>query len=350
VRIAVCRPQQPFVRGGAEIFTDRLVDELRERGHEADIVSVPLQTWPNPTLLASGLMWRFVDLRPKSAAPADLVIATKFPSYLVEHPNKVVWLVHQLRQAYELDGTEHGQLGESPFDRAIREGIVEADRYALAQARRLFATSPNVAARLRQSTGLEAEVMPHPPQELPYRCDRYEPFVLSVGRLDAIKRVDLLLEAAALTPSVRIVVAGEGPDRARLEGLGASRGLADRVSFVGRVDEQTLADLYATCRAVYYAPVDEDFGMVPLEAFRSGKPVITASDSGGPLDFVLPGRTGWVVEPEARSLAAALAEAFGSEETARRYGVAGRPVAEAITWNAAIARLLGSALEPVEDA
>ncbi len=339
MRIAVCRPQQPFVRGGAEIFTDKLVAELRARGHEADIVSVPFQTWPNKRLLESGLMWRFVDLLPGGSAPADLVIATKFPSYLIDHPNKVVWLVHQFRQAYELDRTEHGQLSETRFDRAIRERITAADQFALEGAQKIFATSPNVAGRLQRSTGLEAEVLPHPPQELAYRCDRYDPFVLSVGRLDPLKRIDLLLEAAALEPRLRVVVAGDGPDRERLEGLGGA--LGDRVRFTGRVDEAELADLYATCRAVYYAPIDEDFGMVPLEAYRSSKPVVTATDSGGPLDYVRAGETGWVTEPNAAALAAVCGEAIASEETARRYGEAGYPQAVAITWDGAIERLVG---------
>ena len=215
------------------------------------------------------------------------MIATKFPSYLIDHPNKVVWLVHQFRQAYELDRTEHGQLSETRS--TVRSGSESPLRSGRARrARKLFATSPNVAGRLQRSTGLDAEVLPHPPQELDYRCDRYDPFVLSVGRLDALKRLDLLLAAAALEPRLEVVVAGDGPDRERLEDL--ARTLGDRVRFAGRVDETELADLYATCRAVYYAPIDEDFGMVPLEAFRSRKPVVTATDSGGPLDFVLAGR------------------------------------------------------------
>ena len=340
MRIAVCRPQQPFVRGGAEIFTDRLAAELRARGHDADVVTVPFQTWPNEKLLTSGVMWRFVDLLPDGATPADLVIATKFPSYLVEHPNKVVWLVHQFRQAYELDGTEFGQLGDSHGDREIRARIAAADRYALGAARRVFATSPNVAGRLRRSTGLEAEVLPHPPQELAYRCDGYGPFVLSVGRLDSMKRIDLLLEAAALEPELEAVIVGDGPDRERLEGLRSTLGLDARVRFAGRVDERALTDLYATCRAVYYAPVDEDFGMVPIEAYRARKPVVTTSDAGGPLDFVRAGETGWVTEPSPPALAAAFAELVAGEETARRYGEAGAPAAAAITWDAAIERLL----------
>jgi glycosyltransferase involved in cell wall biosynthesis len=92
---------------------------------------------------------------------------------------------------------------------------------------------------------------------------------------------------------------------------------------------------------VYYAPVDEDFGMVPLEAYRSGKAVVTATDSGGPLDFVRAGSTGWVVEPDASSLAAAFGEMLDGGETVRRYGEAGGPAAAAITWDSAIERLLG---------
>ncbi len=111
--------------------------------------------------------------------------------------------------------------------------------------------------------------------------------------------------------------------------------------FAGRVDEQTLTDLYATCRAVYYAPVDEDFGMVPIEAYRAGKPVVTTTDAGGPLDFVRAGETGWVTEATPPALAAVFAELLAGEETARRYGEAGRPAAAAITWDTAIARLLG---------
>ena len=336
MRIAVCRPQEPFKHGGAEIFADTLTAELRARGHDVELVTVPFQTWPNERLLTGAMTWRLLDLGPEGPNPADLVIATRFPSYVIEHPNKVVWLVHQLRQAYELDRTERGQFSDSFIDRSFRERVAAIDRYALEHARRIFATSANVAGRLRSSTGLEAEVLPHPPQELDYRCDAYEPFVLSVGRLDPWKRIDLLLEAAALVPGLEVVVAGTGPERDRLEQLAGGR-----ARFVGHVAPGELARLYATCRAVFYGPFDEDFGMVPLEAFRASKPVITTADAGGPLDFVVPGETGWVAEPTPEALGAALREALADEQTARRYGEAGKPNADAITWDAALERLLG---------
>ena len=331
----MCRPQVPFVRGGVEIFTDRLVEELRLRGLEAEIVSLPWEPWPNDRLATSTMMWRLVELGADMQKPPDVVITTKFPSYLIKHPNKVVWLVHQLRQAYEFHGTEHGQFSDSPEDRSIRQGIHDLDRVSLGEARKLFATSQNVADRLHRSTGFVAEVLPHPPQELAYRCDRYGDFVLCVGRLDTTKRVDLLLSAAALDPSLEIVVVGDGPDRLRLEGLANGN-----VRFTGHVSEQELADLYATCRAVFYAPVDEDFGMVPYEAFRAAKPVVTTSDSGGPLEVVEDGRNGRVVEPDPASVAAALRELLADETTARSLGVAGQAVAATVTWDNAIAKLL----------
>jgi glycosyltransferase involved in cell wall biosynthesis len=340
VRIAVCRPQVPFARGGAEIFTDRLVGELRARGHEADLVSVPFKWYPGTRVLTQAFLWRLLDLDEADGKRIDVVVATKFPSYLVRHPDKRVWLVHQFRQAYELDRTELGQFGESAEERALRRKVQQLDRVALGEATRLFATSRNVADRLRGSTGLDAEVLPHPPQELAYRCEGYGDFVLSVNRLDRAKRIDLLLEAAALDASLEVVIAGDGPDRPRLEALARERGLDGRARFTGRVDEAELAELYGRCLAVYYAPVDEDFGMVPLEAFLSEKPVLTTSDAGGPLEVVADRQTGLVVAPEAQDVARALAWLREHREEAAALGRAGKAVAAEVTWDRALARLL----------
>jgi len=321
----------PFSRGGAEIFTDELVRQLCARGHEAEIVSVPFKWYPGQRVLTQAFLWRLLDLSEADGRTIDLVVATKFPSYCIRHPNKVVWLLHQFRQAYELDRTDLGQFSESAEDRATRRRVQRLDRTALGEARKLFATSRNVADRLQRSTGLDAEVLPHPPQELAYRTDAYEPFVFSVGRLDRAKRIDLLLEAAA-KQGIDVVVSGEGPDRERLERLGNGH-----VRFTGRVSEAELADLYARCRAVFYAPVDEDFGMVPFEAFLAEKPVVTTTDAGGPLDVVRDRKTGRVVEPTVDAVAGALAI---GEEDARAWGRAGKALAEQVTWGSAIDRLL----------
>ena len=340
MRVAVCAPQVPFVRGGAEIFADKLVEELRVRDHEAELVTVPFKWYPGARVLSQAFVWRLLDLEESDGRPIDVVVATKFPSYCVRHPNKRAWVLHQFRQAYELDRTDLGQFSETPEDRALRRQVQRLDRIALGEARRVFATSRNVAGRIERSIGLTAEVLPHPPQELPYRCEEYGDFVLSVGRLDRAKRNDLLLEAAAIDPALRVVIAGEGPDRDRLEALARERGLNGRAVFAGRVDEEELASLYARCLGVFYAPVDEDFGMVPYEAFLSEKPVLTTSDAGGPLEVVADARTGLVTSPEPAAVAEAARRLRENLDAAAAYGRAGRDIAARVTWDACIERLL----------
>jgi glycosyltransferase involved in cell wall biosynthesis len=338
MRIVVCRPQVPFVFGGAELMADDLVDALRGRGHEAEIVSIPFKWYPGTRVLDQAFLWRLVDLTESDGRPIDRVIATKFPAYCVRHPNKVAWVLHQFRQAYDYDRTELGQFSESPEDRATIRAVERLDRTALGEARRVFATSRNVADRLAQYTGVQAELLPHPPQALPYRSAPAEGFVLSVNRLDRAKRIDLLVEAAKAEPALRIVITGEGPDRERLERLAS--GVNGRVTFAGRVDDEQLADLYARCSVVYYAPVDEDFGMVPYEAFLSEKPVLTTADAGGPLEVVRDHETGLVVAPDAGELARAAAYVAAHADEAAAWGRAGKQVAERVTWDACVDALL----------
>jgi glycosyltransferase involved in cell wall biosynthesis len=338
VRIAVCRPQVPFVYGGAEVVTDALVDELRARGHQAETVTVPFKWYPGSRVLDQAFLWRLLDLTEADGSEIDLVIATKFPAYCVRHANKVIWLQHQFRQAYDYDRTGLGQFSESAEDRATRDAVERLDRVALGEARKVFTISRNVAERLARSTGFEAQVLRPPAQALHYHTGEAEQYVLSVNRLDRAKRIDLLIEAAKVERSLRVVVVGEGPDRARLEQLAAEA--TGRIEFAGRVDDERLADLYARCLAVYYAPLDEDFGLVPYEAFLSEKPVVTTTDAGGPLEIVRDRETGVVVAPEPTELARACAYLAAHADEARAWGRAGKAIAERITWDSCIAALL----------
>jgi glycosyltransferase involved in cell wall biosynthesis len=342
VRIVVCAPQVPFARGGTEILVESLVRELRGRDHDAELVTIPFKWYPRARVLTQALLWRLTDLEEAEGRPIELVITTKFPSYALRHPNKVVWLVHQFRQAYELDGTALGQFGPDACDRATRRAVHRVDDVALGEARKLFAISQNVADRLRATNGLEAEVLRPPPQELAYRCEEYGKFVLSVGRLDRAKRVDLLVRAVASNPELEAIVAGEGPERARLQALADELRLDDRLQFAGRVDDAELARLYATCLAVFYAPVDEDLGLVPFEAFLSEKPVVTTTDAGGPLEVVSDEKTGLVCEPEPAAVAAAIARLASRPDEARAWGRLGKTLAEASSWDAVIDRLLSA--------
>lgn len=343
LRVAVCLPQVPFERGGAEILAEGLADALRRRGHDADVISIPFRWYPDVQLLQSALAWRTLDLTEANGRPIDVVIAGKYPSYLVRHPRKVVWLVHQFRQAYDLHGTALGQFADDAAGTAMRDAVRRMDALALGEARALLAISANVAGRLGRDNGLASEVLVPPPQDLPVRPREDAGHLLSVGRLDAAKRVDLLLRALALAPGARLEIAGDGPERARLETLATELGLDGRARFRGRVEPDELARLYAGARGVLYAPHDEDLGFVAIEALRAGAPVVTTTDAGGPLELVRDGVTGLVTAPEPQAVAGALRRLDADAALAHRLGEAGRRAATGVSWDGVVTRLLAAA-------
>ena len=343
MKVCLAETVVPFTRGGAELHVDGLATALAERGFAVERVRLPFAWHDRRSLLESALAWRLLHLATVDGGGVDAVIATRFPSYLVRHPNKVVWLIHQLRQAYELDRTRYGFLSEEAEDRRIVELVRAMDGRGLGEARRLFANSGNTAGRLARFNGLTATPLyPPPPLDGRYRAGAHGDHVLSVGRLDPMKRVDLLLEAVARSPRLRAVVVGEGPDRPRLEALAGARGVTDRVVFTGRVEDDRLLGLYADCGCVYYAPFDEDFGYVTLEAFRSSKPVVTAADSGGVLELVTDRETGLVApRAEAGELVGLLERLLGDPALARRLGAAGKDRVAGIGWDGVVTALLG---------
>ncbi|MGZ5426164.1 MAG: glycosyltransferase family 4 protein [Thermoanaerobaculia bacterium] len=337
-RVLVCTAQVPFASGGAERHAEGLVRELAASGHEAELVRVPFKWYPRAEILTSALAWRLLDVSEADGKRVDLVIPMKFPSYFVRHENKVVWLIHQFRQAYDRFGTSQSDFTASPEDTRWRELIAEADRTGLGEARKIFTNAKNTADRLARFNGIEAEALYHPPPLAGrYRCEVSRGFALVAGRLDSWKRVDLAIAAAA-AGKFSLVVAGDGPERARLESLAARSGGA--VRFVGRVSDEELLALYATCGAVIFPPADEDYGYIALEAFLSKKAVVTCTDSGGPLEFVVDGENGRVVAPEADALAAAVTDLLAKPERAREFGERGLERVRDIRWENAVRALL----------
>jgi glycosyltransferase involved in cell wall biosynthesis len=341
-RILVCEAQVPFVRGGAEYHVRELVRQLVQHGYDAELVSVPFKWYPRGELLAHAAAWRLLDLSESNGRTVDLVIATKFPTYFVRHPRKVVWLIHQHRAAYELAGTPFSDFGHTDEDVALRERLVALDTEMLGECTRRFANSANTAARTARFNGLAVESLYHPPRLADrLRGGPAEDFVLSVGRLEAVKRVDLAVRALAYAPaSVRLVIAGTGTCRPQLEALVAELGLGTRVTFLGEVSDDTVIELYARALGVIFPPYDEDYGYVTLEAFLAGKPVLTTHDAGGPNEFVVDGENGWVTAPDPEALGAALCALDADRGRAAEMGAAGRERARRVTWAGVVDRLV----------
>lgn len=342
--VAVCEAKVPFVTGGAELHVSGLVDELRRQGYRAERVSLPFKWYPKQELLAQAAAWRLVDLSETNGDPIDTVIATKFPTYFVRHPNKVTWLFHQYRAAYDLCGTPYSDFDHTESDVGLRDRLMALDNEVLGESRRLFANARNTAARLAKYNGLAAEPLYHPPPlAASLRRGALGDYALSVGRLEGNKRVDLAIEGLARADrATRLIVVGEGPLRSELEATAVREGVADRVTFAGAVDAASLVDLYAGALAVVFPPYDEDYGYITLEAFLSHKPVVTTTDAGGPLEFVEHRVTGLVADPSPASIGAAIALLAGDRRLAQSLGDAGYDRARLITWDGVVDRLMSN--------
>jgi glycosyltransferase involved in cell wall biosynthesis len=348
MRIAVVHPQTPFVRGGAETHTEALVRALQRAGHDAEIVTVAGKWYPGTELVHQMAVWRALDLSESNGLKIDAVIGLKFPAYLVPHERKIVWLIHQHRSAYELwDHPEFADLSKQDEGPQVRDLIWRSDRVSLGEAKRIFTNSSNVRERLWSSLRLASDVLYHrsPPTEalLEMEPGPYGDYVLLPGRMEALKRQSLVIEAMRfVTTDVRLMLVGAGPDEPALRDLARSHGLSDRISFEISVPEERLRELYLGALAVHYGPFDEDYGYVTIEGFAAHRPVITTTDSGGPLEFVTEDETGLITEPEPRAVAEAFDRVFRDRELARRLGDTGNQrVRETVPgWPDVVAQLL----------
>jgi glycosyltransferase involved in cell wall biosynthesis len=178
----------------------------------------------------------------------------------------------------------YSDFGHTESDVGLRDTLMRLDTEMLAECRRVFTNAKNTAARLEKFNGLHAEALYHPPRLAPRLTPGpYGDYVLSVGRIESVKRVDLIVKAmTGIDPAVRLLVAGDGTQRVNVERLASESGVSDRTRFLGTVEDDELVGLYRDALAVIYPPFDEDFGYVTLESFLARKPVVTCVDSGGP--------------------------------------------------------------------
>jgi glycosyltransferase involved in cell wall biosynthesis len=349
MRIAVCHPQTPFVRGGAEVHAERLVLALREAGHDAELVLVAGQWYPGSAVVHHMAVWRALDLSESNGLPIDAVIPMKFPAYLVRHERKIVWLMHQHRTAYELwDHPEYADLARQPEGALVRDLIHSGDRVALGESKRVFANSRNVARRLQDSLGIASEPLYHR-SPMTDALLRLEPgpigdTIVFPSRFEGLKRQSIVVDAMRHVRSdVRLLLVGRGPDEQALRRQIEEHDLGERVAIEVGPEDDRLIELYRTALGVYYGPYDEDFGYVTLEGFAASRPVVTLDDSGGPLEFVADGATGSVAAPDPRAIADAFDRLYRDPGAAARMGAGGRDVVEreVPAWPEVVARLLG---------
>lgn len=343
MKVLVLNNMVPFVRGGAEDHSDHLVINLRKAGVEAEAFSIPF-TW-NPAERVLDEMFICRSLRLWNV---DRVIALKFPAYLVPWHNKVMWIIHQFRQAYDLRDAGMSHIANDAQGDRIQRAVRDADNIAFAEATALYANSPKIADRARRYNGVDPEVLrcPLPDPEL-FVGGESEGYLVATGRVCVGKRQELLIRALKFAPKVRLRMIGpaESPEFARrIEQLAVETGVRDRVEFDLRyMTRQELADQVNRSAGVVCAPFDEDsLSYVAMEAYHAKKPVLTVTDAGGLLDIVKDGQTGLVVAPEPEAIGRAMTALADKPALGVDFGKAGNEMLKSfqLNWPSTVERLL----------
>ncbi|HSU42980.1 MAG TPA: glycosyltransferase, partial [Casimicrobiaceae bacterium] len=322
--------------GGAERFFAGLHRGFVDAGFAADLVAIPSDESTFEAIEETYLRCYDFD-----ASAFDAVVSTKAPTYLVRHPNHVCYLVHTIRVFYDMFDSAFEGRGRRV--QAQRRLVQRLDTLALSRprTRSVFTIGHEVARRLDRHNGIEATVL-HPPVGLDaLHAGPFGDYVLLPGRLHRWKRVQLAIAAMRhVARPLRLLIAGSGEDA---DALRASAAADERIVFLGRVPDDELVELYANALAIAFVPLREDYGYVTVEAFRSGKPVVTCTDSGEAALLVEHERTGLVVAPDARSIASAFERLHDDRGLAHALGAAAHARERTIRWDRVVP-ILSSAL------
>ena len=329
MKIIIAMTQAPFITGGADYHAQNLKTALQRAGHEVELVSIPMMDNPPELMVNQIVAVRLLEIERTWAGNSDLCIGLKFPAYFMKHSNKVIWVLHQYRQAYDLWGSGIYDLRDQIDGARIRDVILNADNQYLREAKRLYVNSQNVAARMKKFNQITSEPLYHPcPDMDKFYCKEYDNYILMPSRINITKRQKLAVEAMALTrSSIKLYIVGKADnvdEFGYIQNFVTENKLEQKVRFFDYVSQEKKFDLYANARAVMFVPYDEDYGYITLEGMSASKAIITCTDSGGPLEFIENNKSGFVAAPNAVDLAKAIDELANSEALAREMGTAAK--------------------------
>jgi len=344
LKVLVVNNMAPFLWGGAESLAQHLQKNIEMAGHQAEILRIPFQWEPSTRIPSQMLMARAFELW-----NVDHVIALKFPAYLIRHPRKTLWLVHQYRQAYDMYDAGQTNLPQGQLGQDLRQFIKNADDETFREARAIYTISDVTQRRLAHYNGFAAHVLRQPindPELFP--GGENGGYIFAGGRVNAMKRQYLLLEAlASASPSTRLILAGppDGEEDAiRLRRMVEELRLGDRVKLDLRfLDRHEYASYVNNASAVACLPFDEDsLSYVAMEAANAGKPLISTTDSGGVLSLAKNGETGWVTAPAAQALGEAMSAVGADAARTQRLGSGARELwlSLDVTWPKTVEALL----------
>ena len=343
MNVAIATVHSPFVSGGAEYLAQGLLNALRLSGYCVDIITAPFHFGPAKKITQSIRYWEKQNFTYFDSTKVDLVICLKFPTYLLNHDNKVLWLLHQHRSVYDLwDLNEKNGHKFNWKDKVNRFEIRRKDNKNIKEIGRRFTISGNVSKRLMKYNQIDSSPLYHPPFFKP-SPGSYEPFIFCPSRLEPLKRQSLLLDALSLSKSsIKVVFAGTGSQLEYLKEKAFQLDLNQRVVWLGKISDELMLNHYTNCLAVFFGPFDEDYGYITLEAMQAAKAVITCTDSGGPLEFISDMQTGIIVEPTPDAISSSIDLLATNKKLAKSLGESARSKYKEldISWNNVVEKLI----------
>ncbi len=337
MKIALVSPTPvPRIYGGMDRLLNGLSGALRKR-FPTDLITIPVDERSNETLLKGYYDFYHLDL-----SHYDIVISTKAPSYMIQHPAHILYLCHRLRVFYDL---------YEPRDNThtrMRRLIHWVDKWAMDQQRipDIFSLGNTVSRRLLKWGGITSIPL-HPPTTFEPIDPRLGKHFLAVGRLHEWKRFDLIIKSYISSQAkAPLLVVGSGPDENRLKRLASHD---QRIQFSGHVDESQLKKLYADSIAHIFTPISEDLGLITWESFLAGKPVLTTEDSGEPALIVDHGKTGFVTIPTPDAIAERINWMDVNRAKTSRMKQACREKVGKITWDRVVDTLLAAGMKSIEN-
>jgi glycosyltransferase involved in cell wall biosynthesis len=385
MQLAVVAPSPvPFTIGGAENLVAGLCNYINEHTqHRCELIKLPSR---------ESNLWQIIDTYEAFSkidlSHFDCVISTKYPSWMISHANHICYMLHRLRGLYDTyhfmqepvefawegpmfadlrqwmpHALEHPEAAEhnlriffekirhlkeiypdsnefrfpGPFSRQVVHFL---DTLALSpdRIRRYAAISNNVKNRAGYFPPGVSVMTLYPPSRLSgFRCGS-DDYIFTVSRLDAPKRISLLIEAMrCVKADIPLLIAGTGPEDDKLKELAQGD---PRIKFLGFLNDKELLECYANALAVAFVPYDEDFGYICTEAMASGKPVLTTLDSGGPNEFVTNGETGFSVPADPEALAERIDYLCSHRNEAHSMGQKAQERTAGIDWKTVVQGLI----------
>lgn len=342
MKIAIVTNFSPFKTDSSEFFTVGLKKKLEEYGHEALIVKIPFHWNPPEKILEQIIACRLLKI-----PFVDKVIGLKFPAYYIKHDNKILWLLRQFKQGYDLWGTEFREISDSSEKSKIHESIIKADNIYLNECKQIFTNSNVVSDRLKKYNSLTSTIL-HPPliNAEKYYCENYGDFIFYPCRISTEKKLYLVVEAMKCTKTnVTLIIAGKPNAKADLDLLYSivkKNNLDNKVKIIADfIPEEEKIKYYADCLGCVYIPYDKDFyGFEAFESYHAKKPVVACNDieTG---TVVINNSTGYTVIPKAKLLAKAFDKLYIDKNKAKSMGEKGFDNLKTlnISWDNIIKRL-----------